>query len=130
VAQLRRTKHRFDQAGARVVLVAMGTPAESSAFAREFSVPFEMVCDPGRRVYQAFDLEQMAPWGFLSPTVALKGVMAMAKGHGIGAPKGDIRQLPGVFIIDSKGTIVFSHFAADPADHPAPDEILAALAAI
>jgi len=130
VAQLRRAKTRFDQAGARVVLVAMGTPAESTAFARGFSVPFEMVCDPERKVYQAFDLEQMAPLGFLSPSVALKGVMAMAKGHGIGVPVGDVRQLPGVFIIDSKGTIVFSHFAADPADNPAPDEILAALAAI
>jgi peroxiredoxin len=130
VAQLRRAKTRFDQAGARVVLVAMGTPAESSAFTREHAVPFEMVCDPERKVYQAFDLEQMAPLGFLSPSVALKGVMAMAKGHGIGVPVGDVRQLPGVFIIDSKGTIVFSHFAADPADHPAPDEILAALAAI
>jgi peroxiredoxin len=130
VAQLRRAKQRFDQAGARVVLVAMGTPAESSAFAREHAVPFEMVCDPERKVYQAFDLEQITPLGFFSPSVALKGVMAMAKGHGIGVPVGDVRQLPGVFIIDSKGTIVFSHFAADPADHPAPNEILAALAAI
>lgn len=130
MAQLRHAKQRFDQAGARVVLVAMGSPAESNAFAREHAVPFEMVCDPERKVYQAFDLEQMAPLGFLSPSVALKGVMAMAKGHGIGVPVGDVRQLPGVFIIDSKGTIVFSHFAADPADHPAPDEILAALAAI
>lgn len=113
-----------------MVLVAMGSPAESSAFTREHAVPFEMVCDPERKVYQAFDLEQMAPLGFLSPSVALKGVMAMAKGHGIGVPVGDVRQLPGVFIIDSKGTIVFSHFAADPADHPAPEEILAALAAV
>lgn len=127
---MRHAKQRFDQAGARVVLVAMGSPAESNAFAREHAVPFEMVCDPERKVYQTFDLEQMAPLGFLSPSVALKGVMAMAKGHGIGVPVGDVRQLPGVFIIDSKGTIVFSHFAADPADHPAPEEILAALAAV
>jgi peroxiredoxin len=130
VAQLRRAKDRFDQASARVVLVAMGTPAESNAFAREHAVPFEMVCDPERKLYQAFDLEQIAPLGFLSPAVALKGVMAVAKGHGIGLPVGDVRQLPGVFIIDSKGTIVFSHFAADPADHPAADDILAALAAV
>ena len=130
MAQLRRARDRFDQAGARVVLVTMGTPAESGAFAREHAVPFEMVCDPERKLYQAFDLEQMAPLGFLSPAVALKGVMAVAKGHGIGLPVGDVRQLPGVFIIDSKGTILFSHFAADPADHPAADDILAALDAV
>ena len=130
MAQLRRAKHRFDQAGSRVVLVAMGTPAESNAFAREQAIPFEMVCDPERKVYKAFDLEQITPRGFLRPSVALRGVMAMARGHGIGLPVGDVRQLPGVFIIDPSGTIVFSHFAADPADHPAADDILTALAAV
>jgi len=93
VAQLRHAKQRFDQAGARVVLVAMGSPAESNAFAREHAVPFEMVCDPERKVYQAFDLEQMAPLGFLSPSVALKGVMAMAKGNSIGVPVSDVHKL-------------------------------------
>ena len=41
--------------------------------------------------------------------------------------KGDVRQLPGVFIIDTAGQIVFSHFSDNPADHPDAKTILAAL---
>lgn len=124
---MRRAKHRFDDAGARVVLAAMGTPEESTAFAKEFEVPFEIICDPGRTLYRAFELKRMAPLGFLSPSVALKGISAMAKGHGIGIPKGDVRQLPGVFVIAPDGSIVYSHYATDPADHPEPAAILAVI---
>jgi peroxiredoxin len=45
----------------------------------------------------------------------------------MGLPQGDVRQLPGVFVIDTNGKIVFSHYAADPADHPAVADILAAV---
>jgi hypothetical protein len=48
----------------------------------------------------------------------------MAKGHQIGIPQGDVRQLPGVFIIDTDGSIRFSHHADGPADHPSPDVLL------
>jgi hypothetical protein len=51
----------------------------------------------------------------------------MAKGHGIGIPTGDVRQLPGRFILDTGGCIRFSHFARHPGDHPAPAVLLEAL---
>jgi hypothetical protein len=38
-----------------------------------------------------------------------------------------VRQLPGVFIIDTAGRIRFSHHAAGPADHPQPGILLEAL---
>jgi peroxiredoxin len=127
VAQLRRERRRFSEAGAQVVLVGMGTPAESKAFAAKYDVPYPIVCDPGQIVYRTFDLKRMAPWGFLAPEVVLKGVSAMARGHLMGLPQGDVRQLPGVFVIGTDGKIVFSHYAADPADHPAPAVILEAV---
>ena len=127
MAQLRRERHRFDEAGAQVVLVGMGTPSESKAFAAKHDVPYPIVCDPGKILYRTFDLKRMAPWGFFAPEVVLKGVSAMARGHLMGLPQGDVRQLPGVFVIDTNGKIVFSHYAADPADHPAVADILAAV---
>jgi peroxiredoxin len=127
VAQLRRERRRFAEAGAQVVLVGMGTPAESNAFAAKYDVPYPIVCDPGKIVYRTFDLKRMAPWGFLAPDVVLKGVSAMARGHHMGLPQGDVRQLPGVFVISTAGKIVFSHYAADPADHPAVAVILEAV---
>lgn len=51
----------------------------------------------------------------------------MARGHRSGASKGDVRQLPGVFIIDAAGRIRFSHFAQDPSAHPSPRILLEAV---
>ena len=121
---MRRERHRFAESGVQVVLVGMGTPAESNAFAAKYDVPFAIVSDPGKMMYRTFDLKRMAPWGFLAPEVVLKGVSAIARGHHMGLPQGDVRQLPGVFVINTAGEIVFSHYAADAADHPAVAEIL------
>jgi peroxiredoxin len=127
VAQLRRSKNSFAKAKAQVVLVGMGTLLESAEFAAKFNVPFPIVADPEKKLYRKFELNQMSTLEFFSPSVALKGVAAIVGGHGIGRPRGDVRQLPGVFIIDTAGQIVFSHFSKDPADHPDAKTILAAL---
>jgi hypothetical protein len=50
----------------------------------------------------------------------------MTKSHTIGIPIGDVRQLPGVFVINTYGRIVYSYFASDLSDHPDPDTILEA----
>lgn len=125
---MRARKADFERAGARVVLVGMGTPAECAAFLKKFDIPFPMIADPQQALYRQFHLKRMSPLGVLSPAVAIKGMTAMARGSGIGKPVGDILQLPGVFIIDSSGRIVFSHQPAGPADHADPDAILKAWA--
>jgi peroxiredoxin len=127
VAQLRSRKADFDKADARVVLVGMGTPAECTAFLKKFDIPFPMIADPQQALYRQFHLKRLSVLGALSPMVAIKAVAAMARGSGIGRPVGDILQLPGVFVIDSSGRIVFSHQPASPADHAEPDLILKAL---
>jgi peroxiredoxin len=127
VAQLRQKKQHFDQAGAQVVLVGMGTPEESAAFEMKFDIPFPLISDPKRQLYQAFGLKHVSTLGLLSPSVAFKGILAITQGHTVGVPVGDVRQLPGVFIINTDGRIVYSYFANDPSDHPAPDTILEAL---
>ena len=124
---MRRNKKSFEKAKAQVVLVGMGTPAESAEFASRYDVPFSIVADPEKKLYRKFDLKQMSTLGFFSPSVVLKGVSAIVGGHGIGMPQGDVRQLPGVFVINTAGEIVFSHFSGHPADHPDVKTILAAI---
>jgi peroxiredoxin len=127
VAQLRRNKKSFEKAKAQVVLVGMGTASESAKFAAKFNVPFPIVADPEKKLYRKFGLKQMSTLGFLSPSVVLKGVAAIAGGHGIGMPQGDVRQLPGVFVINTAGEIILRHFSGNPADHPDAKTILAAI---
>jgi peroxiredoxin len=129
VAQLRRAKDAFDRLGAAVVLVGLGSVEQTAAFKERFDVPFPMIADPQKRLFEAFHLKQASPGALLSAKMLFRGVTALAKGHGIGVPSGDVRQLPGVFIIDPDGRILFSHYASGPADHPQPETLLAVLGA-
>ena len=126
---MRRKKDAFEHLGAAVVLVGLGSVAQTAAFKERFDVPFPMIADPEKQLFEAFRLKQASAGALLSAKMVFRGVTAMAKGHGIGAPKGDVRQLPGVFIIGTDGLILFSHHASGPADHPRPETLLAALRA-
>jgi peroxiredoxin len=127
VAQLRQSKDEFDAAGARVLLVGMGTMDQTAAFIRQLEVPFPMACDPQRRAYSAFALKRMSPLGFLSPGLAVKALAAVSRGHAMGVPQGDIRQLAGLFVIDARGEIIHRHEARDPSDHLEPAAIITLL---
>ncbi len=126
---MRRRAEAFRELGAQVVLVGLGTPKETAAFKDRFDIPFPMIADPEKALYKAFHLKQASATALLSPGMAVKGVSAMLRGYGIGLPTGDVRQLPGVFIIDAEGIIRYSYFAEGPADHPDPDVLLEAIQA-
>lgn len=126
---MRQQADQFENHGARVVLVGLGGVEETAAFKSRFDVPFDMIADPHKQLFGAFDLKRASTGSMLSVGMAFKGLTAMAKGHGLGAPSGDVRQLPGVFIIDTNGDIRYSHYAADPADHPSAEALLEVLRA-
>ena len=68
MAQLRQRADDFEKAGVSVVLVGMGPPKESEEFLEKFELPFTMICDPERKLYEAYGLKRMGALGFLSPS--------------------------------------------------------------
>jgi len=130
VAQLRDKAADFEKAGARVVLVGMGPPKESREFLERFKVPFPMICDPELRLYDIYGLKKMGVLGFLSPSLALKSLLAVAQGDMAGIQEGDVKQLAGVIIIDASGHVRFRHLSADPAEFPAVEDVLGALESV
>ncbi len=116
----------FEQAQARVVLAGMGTPEASEAFRKQFSIPFPLICDPDRTLYDLYGLKRMGVLGFASPSLALKSLAAVSQGYMAGIPTGDVKQLAGVFVIDSSGIVRFRHLSADPADFPPAEDVLKA----
>ena len=113
-----------------MVLVGMGPPKESEEFLKKFELPFTMICDPERKLYDAYGLKRMGALGFLSPSLVLKSLSAVAGGNLVGLPEGDVKQLAGVFIIDTSGHIRYRHLSADPADFPPAEDVLTALESI
>jgi len=130
VAQLRQTKSRFDEYGAQVLIVGSGNRKQAETFRRAYAPEFVVVGDSKRRLYQAYQLKRTSLFQMASPSLFLKGVKTVVRGHGLGSPQGDVFQLPGVFIIDTKGMVRYSHYGRDPADRPDPEALLSALAEI
>jgi AhpC/TSA antioxidant enzyme len=114
---LRDHKAQLDQAGIRVVLVGMGTPAETEEFRRQFDLPFPFICDPEKKLYSMYGLQRAGFKEIASPRMFIKGLRLMADGHTPGVPRGDTMQLAGTFVINKGGLFLRRHLAKDIADH-------------
>lgn len=125
---MRREQGRFEAAGLGVLLVGMGTPAESEAFRRLLDVRCPLVCDPDRRLYELYGLRRGSVGQVASAGVLLRSVGTLLKGHLPGVPQGDVLQLAGAFVVDQTGAVRFRHLSRDAADHPAVNDLLGAVA--
>jgi peroxiredoxin len=130
--QLRDDRERFDEAGARVALIALGPHTRAQLFCDERHVPFECLSDPTQRAYAAYGLEQGTARQIFSPRIYLRYAQALLKNdvEVAKASGDDWRQMPGTFVIDRSGVIRYAHRNRDVADNPPNDALLEALASI
>ena len=123
--QLQRSKAEFEENGFHIVFVGMGTPDQTEAFKKQFSLSLPIICDPEKKLYQAYDLGKASLAGMASPTFLLKGMKTLFRGHAPGVPQGDVMQMPGVFLIDTSGNVRYAHYSKDPSDNPSIESLLA-----
>ncbi|UCF87346.1 MAG: redoxin domain-containing protein [Nitrospiraceae bacterium] len=121
---MHRAKEQFSLAGFNVVFVGLGTPEQAEQFIEEFSLAFPIICDPHKRLYRMFDLGRSSVANLASPVVLFRGLRALSQGYSPGVPRGDVLQLPGVFLIDTEGNIRYAYFSKDASDHPSVDTLL------
>lgn len=122
---MHRAKTQFEDSNFQVVLVGLGTPDRTEAFKKQFSLTFPIICDPEKKLYQTFGLGRVSVASMASPTLLLKGLKALSRGHTPGMPRDDIMQMPGVFLIDTSGNIRYAHYSKDPSDNPSIATLLA-----
>ena len=123
--QLHEGRERIDESGFQVILVGLGNPLHAEEFRKEFAPSFPIVCDPEKQLYRAYGLGQGSLSGMASPTVLLRGLRAMTQGHIPGIPRGDVLQMPGVFMIDQEGQVRYSYYSKDASDHPPVESLIA-----
>jgi hypothetical protein len=128
--QLRRHHDRVVQAGGRVVAVGQGTPAETTTFVSKLQLPYTVLGDPERNGYRAYGLAEGGAGQFLSLRT-LKGYWrAWRSGAGMARPIGNVRQLPGAFVIDSMGIVRYSHPGTHASDTPTIEVLIAEIRAV
>ncbi len=124
--RVRDEYQRFTDACGQAAVVTMGKPEQARQFRDCYKLPFPLLSDPDQAAYRAFHVPRGGVLSVAGPGVWLAGAQSLLK-HGVGRIIGDPYQLPGSFVIDRTGTIVFAHRCKTSADMPTNDELLAAL---
>ncbi len=105
--------------GTRIVLVHQGSEAQAADFFAGYGVgDLDRVSDPLRWLYFHLGLRRGGPWQLLGPKVWIRAIGAgLLKRHGLGRVVGDLRQMPGVFLIRD-GVVLASFVSRTAADNP------------
>jgi hypothetical protein len=106
-----------DPAYPRVVFVHQGTLEEGEAFFAKRWPAAAAVADPERRLFEAFSLGRGSLGQLLGPRVLASGLRATLRGNLSGKPVGDVRQMPGAFVVH-KGRVLWSHASRHAGDQP------------
>lgn len=103
----------------RIVLVHMGDSEAIGKLAEKYGLgDVDRICDPDRKLYQAFGLKRGRLWQLFGPKVFWRALPeGVLSRHGIGRVTADSFQMPGLFLIDEAGIVRrFRHQTA--ADRP------------
>jgi peroxiredoxin len=126
VVRVRDDYAKFQQAGGEVVVVTMGSPAQTARFRERYQLPFPVLSDPQQRAYQAFAVPRGSLAQVAGPGMWLGGLKSLFRA-GIGVPQGDPYQLQAAFVVDREGVVQYAHRPRNSVDQPDHDAMLAAL---
>jgi len=113
--------------GGDVVAVFQYRAEPTFHFCRRRGAPFDCLGDPEREAYQAVGLEDGGLLEYMGPRAAVGWLKAASHGNFGGAPKGDVAQRPGTFVVAPDGTVAFAHYNRNSADNPSNAQVIDAV---
>lgn len=117
---------KFQKNGLAVAVVTQGPPERAAELQRRHQAPFPCLADPKLEAYRAYGLEKGTLAQIANPILLMRAAMAALRGN-VGAPGGDVFQMPGTFVIGVDGVLKLCHRSRDSADYPSTDALLAAM---
>jgi peroxiredoxin len=125
--QLHRDREEFEAAGAQLVVIGQGTPAQAAHFRDSQGLDLPIYVDEERESYKAAGAKIGSFDELLGPRVVAKGAAVSARlGVHQGKTVGHPAQLGGVLVVAPGNDILYTHLADDAGDNPPNSEVLAA----
>ena len=101
VADLAAKRQTIEARGTPLAFVHLGTEEKAQWFFKPYGlVDVPRFSDPDGRLYEAFGLLRAELRQYLNSESIFRMLGAMARGHFVGFPAGDIERMPGVFLMD------------------------------
>ena len=126
MAQLCQHQDELGRLNVKVLILSFGTLPAAQAWLEETCSPFELLLDPERKVYEAYELERsvLRSWNLRT---LWRYVRLLASGRRWRGIQGDSTQLGADLILDPDGVVRLAYYSHDPTDRPSVDGLLAAL---
>lgn len=123
VQALIRAKADFDRQHTTVVMVSFVNQTITETWRTEMQLPFPIVMDSERTLYQQFGLNQsiLRVW---QPAVLWYYIRAILAGRSLKPGRGDPHQLGGTVIINATHRIILAHRSRNPMDYPEVSSLL------
>ncbi len=101
-----------------IVFVVQGSVEEGKAFFEGLWPEARAISDPDFQLYKAFGIKRGNLAQIFGPSALVCGLRAAAKGNFVGKPMGDPRMMPGAFVVNQKGKVLWHHEFQNVGDHP------------
>lgn len=122
-----RAREQFEAAGVSIVLIGQLSSHHAAHFRRRQQIELPVLADGQRQSYREAGAKVATLNELLGPRVLAKGIATSRRtGQLQGRTIGHPAQLGGVLLIDTDGTVLWSHLAEDAGDNASPEEILQA----
>ena len=112
-----------------ILFIFQGSVTEGKRFFDGLWPEARAVSDTPKLLYDAMGIERGGLKEMFGPQVFACGFRAARKGHIIGKPVGDPWEMPGMFLMNQAGTILWQHDFSHAGDHPNFKEIPGIVAA-
>jgi len=121
-------RDRLDEFGdAAVAVVTFAAPERLAAHRQHLRVPFDVVADTDRRLYEVLGAERGSRRQVWSPGTLRMYARLLRAGRRLRRPTEDIRQLGADAVVGRDGTLRYIARPASPDARPPIDDLLAAL---
>ena len=122
---MRQRHDEFSRRGVAIAVVSFAQPVQLAQYQQRHRWPFIMLADPERQAYNAFALKRLSWFQVFSPAALKLYWKLLRGGMRQEAYRGDdIYQAGGDFLLDREGNILFAQRSQNPADRPAPEQLL------
>jgi hypothetical protein len=118
----------IEEAGAQLVFIGNGSPAQARDFRAANAPGCEVYTDPSRATYTALGAQRGVA-ATVGPSAARAALRTLRGGFRQSSVQGDAWQLGGVIVVLPGDHITYSHLSRHAGDHPPTDEVLAAVRA-
>lgn len=127
LAQLEQHKPELEKAGLQIVAVGLGETKHAKRYCGKLAPSITCLTDETTTPYLEYGLRHTVPKEMLSLGLVGATARALARGHIQGQATGDVRMLPGTFIVDTQGRIRYTYYSKHPGDDPGMSDLVAAV---